>query len=270
MVFLVLLFGAAASARAQDEPVLPRQMLLLPLPVSPGPEEERLPVRLGSHTMRLPDDRFAQIWRLSWWSAIGDAHRFRVAWDYVGLEGHEQFRWGGGAARLQWSSQFGAAFGRDLALDLEGNLPHGDEALHPLSARAPVIQVRLRADLLRSARWEAWLGWWGRRVSPPSAEVRQDPLSWFPSGSGADLVLRHVGARADAEIAVQRPLGGIPRSTWLHARADLPLTADFALSVGAMLAMASAENRPLDHGWTVGVAWRPAPGEDEDDSGSRF
>lgn len=255
----------ATSARAQT---LPRQLIFLPLPVPPGPDEPSMPVRLLAHAMRLPDDRDVQLWRLSWWVRVGDAHRAGVAFDYVGVESEQRFRWGGGAARIRWSSRLGRLMGMPVAIDLDGNLPHGDESLHPLSAKAPALQARARVQWMSWGAWRITTGWWGRRVSPPSASVRIDPNAWFPSGSGVDLLVRRVGPRGDAELVVQHPLGGLPEATWLHLRFDVPLGDDLAVSFGGMAATGPTDARPIDHGFTFGVTWRPAPRASEPESGA--
>lgn len=267
LVLLALLLTSTSSGAAGE--ARPRQLILLPLPIPPGPDEPAMPLRLVAHSLRLPDDRDAQLWRLSWWVRVGDAHRVRVAFDYVGVEGREEARWGGGAARLQWSSRLGKWWGRPVAFDVEGNLPHGDEGLHPFSAKAPLVQLRVRAQWIEWKQWQFTTGWWARRVSPPSASVRQDPLSVFPSGSGYDVVLKRVTAHGDAELVLQRPLGGLPEATWLHTRFDLPLASDLALTLGAMVALAPAEHRPLEHGWTLGLTWRPPPREEPEGERSR-
>lgn len=220
-----------------------------------------MPLRLLANAIRLPDDRDAQLWRLSWWLKVGDAHRVRLALDYIGLESAEQFRWGGGAARVQWSSRLGNWWGRPVAFDVEGNLPHGDEALHPLSAKAPLVQFRMRAQWMQWHQWQLTTGWWARQVSPPSDRAREQPLSYFPSGSGYDVILRRATARADAELVLQRTLGGLPAATWLHTRFDVPLSSDLAMTLGAMIALGPAVDRPIDHGFTLGLTWRPAPRE---------
>jgi hypothetical protein len=271
IAFALLLLAFALPARAIATE-LPRQLLFLPLPIPPGPDEPAMPLRLVGNVLRLPDGRDAQLWRLSWWVRAGDAHRVGVAFDYVGIEGEQLFRWGGGAARLQWSSRLGAIVGRPLEIDLEGNLPHGDESLHPLSAKAPAVQARIRMRAITVGSWQLTTAWWARRVSPPSERVRIAPNEVFPSGSGVDVLLRRVTGHGDAELVVQRPLAGLPEATWVHLRVDLPLAADLAVTAGAMAGIGPTAKRPIDHGFALGLTWRPAPREraPDEDGGGRF
>ena len=251
------LFGG--SARAAEQQDLPRQMFFFGMPLDPLDQEGPWPLRAGLRVLELPDGRDAQILRIGGWTRVGGSNAARWSLDYVGIENDEVFRYGGGRTTLGWTSRFGGVSRRSVALDLDGNLPTGDTGLYPLSARAPAIRLRVRASLIYRPRWQLWTGVWTQRVSPPSGEHRDRPLAAFVSGSGYELHLRWSTPRLDGKLSASFDRAGVPDSQWWEFETDLPLSRDLAVRVGAYLGVGARGNRRADHGWSIGLSWRPSP-----------
>ena len=250
----------ALPARAQ---LLPDQMIYRGLGSDPVDDPGGGPVRLELSRAELPDARTAQVYQLSWWAKIGSAHAAQVALDYVGLEGEESFRYGGGPVSVRWTTRFSLG-PVDVALDAATDVPLGDPSLFPLSARAPMGIFRPRVGLLDLGPARVWVGWWARRVSPPSESNRQDPLSGFASGSGYDALMRWRADRFDLEALLHLPTGG-PRHRVFHwsAHADWWFAEDLALRVGGGLDTGPRTDRSLDWEVLLGATWRPLREEPE-------
>lgn len=200
------LFAVPGSAPAQGD--LPDQMVYFGLDGDPISDPRSAPVRFVAAWMEFPDARQGQLYRLSWWKKIGNSHAAQVSLDYAGVESASSYRYGGGRPRVRWTSRIGAHEGFGLAIDLAGHVPLGDETLFPLSARAPMAIVRLRASLFHVGGVRLWGGWWGRQVSPPSASNRQDPLTSFASGSGFDALMEWRFGTVDVDWLLHLPTGG--------------------------------------------------------------
>lgn len=250
---LVLL--TAAPVAADD---LPTQLLFPPLPAAPLDATAPAPVELGLHVYHLPDARRAESYRLSSWFRFGPHHALRASVSYAGIESSELVQYGGGPADLQWTWNLQGFDRPGVALDVKGVAPVGDPALHPLSARAPSIHLRVRANLAASTRGRVWLGWATRRVSPP--EERNQPLASFPSGSGVEFgaeLRRGPGAIA---LTVRHDLAGLPQHTFGELALRWIPESRMALVAGATLDLGPDRNRLMDLGWRVGLQWfRPPP-----------
>lgn len=197
---LLALMVIPASTRAAPQ-TAPQQMLYFTMPLDPLDTEGPTPLRVTASWLELPDLRHGQILRLSWWTRVAPSHAARFALDYVGLERGEDFQYGGGRATFGWTSRLGGVQKRSLAIDLDGNLPTGDPELHPLSARAPMARLRVRASVIAQPRYQVWLGWSAQRVSPPSDKNREVPLDWFASVSAYEIAMRYATPIADAEFS---------------------------------------------------------------------
>jgi hypothetical protein len=254
-----------------DEPRLPRQVLYLPLGLDPDPATGMRPVGITFRELELPDARRAQWIRLGWWVRLTGSSAARVSVDYVGLESTDRFLYGGGRADVQWAQRLGGLLVAPSALDLAVTIPTGDASLHPLSAKAPALRARLRVSPLAvgGVRW--WLGGFVRMVSPPAEDVREDPLSAFPSGRGLEVAARGRWGAFVVTASARHPLDGLPESTSFFLEADWSWSEALALRVGGLVDVGPRRERSLDHGWTLGLVWRPAPrptGDDRDDPAS--
>jgi hypothetical protein len=260
LLLLLTLIVFVGSASGQDE--LPDQMIYGGLEGDPVADPRSAPVRLTATWMRLPDQRDAQTWRLSWWSKIGNAHAAQIAWDYVGLKSEDSFRYGGGRTLIRWTSRIFPLGRHSIGLDFAGNLPLGDETLFPLSARAPMGIFRGRVALARVGFARVWAGWWARRVSPPSDSNREDPISGFASGTGFDALMEWRLPWADIDWMLHLPTGG-PAHRVFHwtVDADWWIGRELALRTGFALDTGPREDRSYDWALRLGVTWRPASEE---------
>jgi len=266
VIVLTVCSLAPVHAVAQDDASgqLPDQMVYFGLEGDPISDSRPAPVRFVANWMELPDQRKAQIYRLSWWTKIGNAHAAQFSMDYVGIESAEVFRYGGGRSKVRWTSRIGNREGFGFALDLAAHLPLGDETLFPLAARAPMGIVRTRVSVLHRGAVRFWVGWWARRVSPPSDENREDPLSGFASGTGLDALMEWRLGRVDVDWLLHTATGG-PMDRALHwsVIADWWFAADVALRVGAGLDTGALPDRSLDYMISLGATWRPGAGESD-------
>ena len=256
----LLLLAIAHPVQAQEE--LPDQMIYGGLEGDPVADPRSAPVRLVVNWMRLPDQRDAQVWRLSWWSRIGNARAAQIAWDYVGLKSEDSFRYGGGRTLVRWTSRIFPLERHSIALDFAGNIPLGDETLFPLSARAPMGIFRGRVSIARWGMSRFWVGWWARRVSPPSAANREDPLDNFASGSGWDALMEWRLNRVDVDWMLHLPTGG-PQHRVFHwtVDADWWVGEELALRTGFALDTGPRQERSYDWSVRLGATWRPASEE---------
>lgn len=261
--FLTLRASAQTLPPDQLPDQLPDQMVYWGLEGDPIGDPRSAPVRFVASWMGFPDSSEAQLYRLSWWTKIGNAHAVQVALDYVGVESERKFRYGGGRPRVRWTSRIGPQKGFGFALDLAGHLPLGDPSLFPLGARAPMGIVRLRASLLDVGPLRVWFGWWARRVSPPSASNRQDPLSVFDSGSGYDLLMEWNSDHVDLEGLLHLPVAGsLDRAFHWTLDADWWVSRDVALRTGVGIDTGAAQDRSYDLLFRVGATWRAPRTED--------
>jgi hypothetical protein len=256
---VVLASLSAVDARAQN---LPPQMLILPWELAPpglGTDAFASLLVLDGHSLELPDGRHAELYRLSVTHAIGDRHFARFTQDYAGLESRDRFLWGGGRTEIQWTTRLGPGRGRRVALEAAGALSTGEEKLHPLSAGAPTLRLHGRVQWLGDGPVELWTGVSERMVSPPSESERQAPRSAFPSGRSYDAILRWSGSRVHAEALLRYDTGGLPRSWWSSLSTSVRVSSQLSLRLAADGGWGPHGARMLDHGWSFGVAWRPAP-----------
>jgi hypothetical protein len=254
----ILSLGVPALCRAQEP--LPDQMIYFGLSGDPISDPRSGPVRFTGRWMQFPDGRDAQLWEFSWWNKIGNSHAAYVALDYVGMESADTFQYGGGRSLVRWTSRMGSKMGRGLALDVAAHLPLGDEDLFPLAARAPMGIVRVRWSAWRAgfSRW--WVGWWARRVSPPSEENREDPLSGFASGTGFDGIMEWTLPRADIEWMLHLPTGGKLHEVFhWSVNADFWVSGDLALRAGYSIDTGPRNERSFDHSLLLGATWRSRP-----------
>ncbi len=266
--------GPALAQDDADAPPLPRQVLYLPFGLDPDPATGMRPVSIAFRALELPDARRAQWIRLGWWVRLTGSSAARVSVDYVGLESTDRFRYGGGRADVQWAQRLGGLLFAPSALDLAVTIPTGDASLHPLSAKAPALRARLRVSpfAVGGVRW--WFGGFVRMVSPPGEDVREDPLSAFPSGRGLEVAARGRWGAWTVTGSARHPLDGLPESTSFFLEADWSWSEDLALRLGGLFDVGPRSGRSLDHGWTLGLVWRPAPRttgderEDRDDPAS--
>ena len=248
------------AALAQD--TLPDQMIHGALESDPISDPRPAPVRFVATWMELPDLRNAQLYRLSWWTKVGRSHAAQISLDYVGLQSQESYRFGGGRSLIRWTSRIGSKDGYGLALDLGANLPLGDETLFPLSARAPMGTVRVRASVLRVGFARIWVGWWARRTSPPSESNREDPISGFASGTGFDGLMEWRMGPLDVDWILHLPTGGtINRVFHWTVNTDCWLSSDVALRLGFGLDTGPQSDRSYNYAIQVGATWRPGAGQ---------
>ena len=248
-------------ALAQD--ALPDQMIHAALEGDPISDTRAAPMRFVATWMELPDLRTAQVYRLSWWTKVGRNHAARISLSYVGLQSQESYRFGGGPASVRWTTRVGSREGFGRALDFGVNML-GDETLFPLSARAPMGIVRVRASVLRFGFARIWVGWWARRVSPPSEANRQDPLSGFASGTGLDGLMEWRMGRVDVDWILHLPTGGtINRVFHWTATADCWLSSDVALRLGFGLDTGPQGDRSYNYAVQIGATWRPGAGQSD-------
>ena len=259
---LILLPAVTATG---SEEQLPDQMIYGGLEGDPVADPRSAPLRFVANWMRLPDQRDAQIYQISWWTKIGEAHAAKLSLEYVGLQSEESFRYGGGRTEIRWTTRIFPLRDFSLALDLAGNLPLGDETLFPLSARAPMGIVRVRASVARFSFARVWVGWWARSVSPPSDANRQDPLSGFASGTGFDALMEWRLSRLDMEWMLHLPTGG-PMNRVFHwsVDADWYFGEDLALRLGLGVDTGPRTDRSYDWVVRAGATWRPSRDEKED------
>lgn len=255
---LLLMLTVVVAVPAVAQQPLPDQMIYGGLEGDPVADPRSAPVRLVADWMRLPDQRDAQIWRLSWWTKVGNAHAAQIAWDYVGLKSGETFRYGGGRTLIRWTTRIFPLQRHSVGLDFAGNLPLGDETLFPLSARAPMGVFRARVSLARIGFARLWAGWWAQRVSPPSDANRQDPLSGFASGTGFDALMEWRLSRVDVDWMLHLPTGG-PRHRVFHwnVDADWWVGRELALRTGFGLDTGPRQDRSSDWSVRLGATWRP-------------
>jgi hypothetical protein len=257
----LLLLCAVAGSAVASEP-LPDQMIYGGLEGDPVADPRSAPVRFVADWMRLPDQRDAQVYRLSWWTKIGNAHAAEVALDYAGLKSGDSFRYGGGGNRIRWTSRVFPLRRHSIGLDFAGSLPLGDETLFPLSARAPMVMFRGRVVVARFGFVRLWAGWWARRVSPPSDENRQDPLSGFASGTGFDALMEWRTDRVDVDWMLHLPTGGpVHRVFHWTVDADWWVGRELALRTGFGLDTGPRSDRSFDWSVRVGATWRAASEE---------
>ena len=260
----VLLGIAALPTAASAQGALPDQMIYGALEGDPISDPRPAPVRFVATWMELPDFRNAQQYRLSWWMKVGSSHAAQISLDYVGLQSQETFRFGGGRSLIRWTTRIGSKEGFGFALDLGANLPLGDETLFPLSARAPMGTVRVRASVLRVGFARLWAGWWARRVSPPSDANREDPLTGFASGTGFDGLMEWRMGRLDLDWTLHLPTGGtINRVFHWTVTADCWLSSDVARRMGFGLDTGPQSDRSYDYAFQVGATWRPGAGSND-------
>jgi len=260
-------FGPSVPA-ARAAAALPTQVFYLPMPLGPDPESDRVPVSVGMHEIEFPDARRGQIVRLDVWIPISRTQNTRLSMDYVGLEGQDRFRYGGGRLEAQFSQHFEGAWPTTMGLDVALTVPVGDPSLHPLSAKATALRFRLRGRVLGDDLFAVWLGGWGRLVSPPEVGVREAPRSGFPSAGGIDL---HLGLRAAGWGVTAHGrhslLGGAPEETTVRITLERDVTEHLAVRAGAGTSIAAQAARLADHLWSLELVWRPrvqhAPQADE-------
>jgi hypothetical protein len=256
----------SGAVQAQEKP-LPDQMIYGGLEGDPISDPRSAPVRLTGSWLRLPDQRDAQVYRISWWTKVANAHGAQIAMDYVGLQSQSKFRYGGGRMLIRWTSRVFPLNDFSIALDLAGNLPLGEETLFPLSARAPMGIVRPRVSLARIGFARFWVGWWARRSSPPSEANRQDPLSGFASGTGFDALMEWRISRIDVDWMLHLPTGGeIDRVFHWSVAADSWFGEEVALRTGFAFDTGPRTDRSYDWMASLGITWRPlADDQDERD-----
>ena len=271
----ILVLGAAVPVAAQDDAsprMLPRQVLYLPLGLDPDPASGERPVSIDYRDLELPDARRAQWIRLGWWVRLTGSSAARVSLDYVGLESADRFRYGGGRADVQWTQRLGGLLFVPTALDLAVTVPTGDASLHPLSAKAPAMRVRLRVSPIAVGGLRWWFGGYARRVSPPSEDVREDPLSAFPSGSGLEVAVKGRWGDFGLIASARHPVDGLPESTSFLLETEWSWSEELGVRIGGLLDVGPRDARSLDHAWSLGLVWRPAPrstGDDREDPGNR-
>ncbi len=252
-IALVAAPGPVDEVWAQSPP-RPRQLIQPPLLLDPYDLDPSNPVDLRLRVYHLVDTRRVENYTLTGWRRIGNRHAFAWQLAYAGVEEQDFIRYGGGAPRVQWTTHLAPAESGGLAIDLGVVPPVGDKTLYPVSAQAPSVEGRLRWSPIGRGGWRLWLGYWGRRVSPP--DERTVPLEYFPSGSGLDLSLRgHLGPHGFS-VFLQRALGGLSRAVWLDGEVQLALGGSLALVTGVSGSLGDDEERLFDVGWTVGLSWR--------------
>lgn len=252
---------APGPAAAEE---LPDQMIYRGLGPDPLGDPGQGPARMEMRWLELPDGRAAREIDISWWAKVGDHHAAQVGLGYVGIEDVGFFRYGGGRTSLRWTSRFGLSRRVGLALDAAGDVPLGDPTLFPLSARAPMGVFRARLGVFRHGPVRFWVGWWARRVSPPSDKNRQDPLSGFASGSGYDALMVWRLGRFDLDWMLDLPTGG-PQHQVFHwsVAGDWWFAEDLALRLGFALDTGPTEWRSYDWEARLGATWRRPAGESE-------
>lgn len=254
---LIALLGVLVGVTVARAEELPDQMIYGGLEPDPIGDPGSGPARFEAQWLELPDGRTAQDYRISVWTKIGTAHAAQVALNYVGLEGKDSFRYGGGRASVRWTTRLGLGRRLALALDAGGDVPLGDPTLFPLSARAPMGIVRTRVGLVRAGFVRLWAGWWARRASPPSDRNRQDPLGGFAAGSGYDAMMQWRLHPVDVDWMLHLPTGGdLDRVFHWTVRADWWVADDLALRIGAGLDTGPAQDRSFDLQVLLGATWR--------------
>lgn len=250
-------FGPFASP-AFAAGALPTQVFYLPMPLAPEPGSGRVPVSLEFHEIEFPDARRGQIVRFEAWIPLSATRSTRLAMDYVGLESEELFRYGGGKLEAQYSQHLEDAWPTTMGLDLALTVPVGDPSLHPLSAKATALRLRLRGRIFGNESMSLWLGGFGRLVSPPEVGVREAPRSGFPSAGGLDL---HFGLRTGGwgfTAHGRHPfVGGASEETTVRITVERDVTEHLAVRAGAGTSLAPITARLADHMWSLAVVWRP-------------
>ena len=228
-------------------------MLLEPPALAPGGVE----VGLALRSFQFPDDRSGQLWRLGAWIPAGARHEFLLSVDYALIESNSDLRSGGGPLGLQWTGRWWQRGWARIESDCAFRAPNGDGALHPLSAKAPSLQARLRLGAVRGDAFSFWVAYFGQRVSPPADSQFADEL--FPSGSGLDLVAQADRGAFGAVAEARRAQAGLASATWLSLSLSLALSDELSLRVGGMASPGPRDERLMESGWRLELRWHPAP-----------
>ena len=241
----------SAVARAAD------QLLFPPIGGDPLdlPSAERGGFVLTA--LRTPQGVHAESYDLSAWVTLGAHHAVAVGMPWMGVETPDRFLWGGGAPWVRWSSHLSAAGRGGAAFDALAIAPFGDAGLYPLTARAPSLLLRGRLAVAAGTTWRAWVGVWGRRVSPPDKHDR--PRAAYPSGGGLDAYVAGSIVGIHTEVIARLDRGGLPHALWLQPVVAIPIAADLALRVGGATSLGTDAERPIDSAWSIGLQWRPTP-----------
>jgi hypothetical protein len=252
-----VIFGAALGNPWAASFDLPRQLLFPIQPTPPLAATGGARTDLTLRVYHLPDSRRAESYEFASWFRFGEHHALRPLLSYAGIESSELAQFGTGPASLQWTWDL-RGFGRPgLALDLLGVAPAGDPDLHPLSARAPSLHLRVRYSVWASDRGATWVGWATRRVSPP--ESRNQPLASFPSASGFEAGWSTVPGPWMVAVSARTEFAGVPDHTWAEAMLSRRLERTLALVSGVTVDIGPRASRLADLGWMVGIQWIPAP-----------
>jgi hypothetical protein len=214
-------------------------------------------VAIDFQSLQFPDQRTGNLWQLATWIPIGQQHDLRLSVDYALIESDAELRSGGGALALQWTGLWLRRGWVRLATDGSFRAPNGDGALHPLSAKAPSLQARIRLGLVGDEERGVWLGWFGQRVSPPAESELAD--AYFPSGSGLDIAGSARWKRVTAQLQARHALAGLRSADWLQTELGFDLSDELSLQLGALVSPGPKRERLCESGWTLGFSWRPAP-----------
>lgn len=253
---LCLLLPSPALAEA---PV--HQALLPPTPLDPLDFPDLgAPADLEARFYTLPDGDRVEWYRLSGWARLSSRVALGGGVSYVGLEGSRTLEYGGGPAWLVLTTKLGPRGSWGLGIDIDSTLPIGDENLYPVSSDAASIGLRVRVSAGRWFGGRSWVGWYTRRISPPTGSER--PASDWPSGSGWMLAWHAHQERWSAAAQARYDFAGLPESFWFEADATWFVGRDLGLRAGGTVTAGSADSRPADWGWLVGVRWRPSSPEE--------
>lgn len=254
---LALLLGAPESAHAQVEV---HQPLILPVPLDPLDQPELgSPVDLEGRFYSMPDGSRVEWYRLQGWVRLASRVVLGGGVSYAGVEQSQEMEFGGGPAWVVLTTKLGPDGALGLAFDLDATLPIGDENLYPVSSDAASAGLRVRLSVGRFFGGRGWLGWYTRRVSPPSQDDVESPRpdSDWPSGSGLIAAWQARQRGWAAQLMARYDYAGLPESLWCEADVTWYLSGDFGLRGGASVSIGPRENVPMDWGWLVGVRWRP-------------
>lgn len=263
-VLLAFLAVTLASTGALAQ-VDVHQPLLPPVPLDPLDSPDLpAPVDLEGRFYNFSDGSRVEWYRLVGWYRLAPRVALGGGISYAGVEQESQMEFGGGPAWVVFTTKLGPDGFLGLAIDIDSTLPIGDENLYPVSSDAASIGLRVRLSTGHLLGGRGWIGWYTRRVSPPSQTGVEDPLpaSDWPSGSGAMVAwqARHRGWAA--EIQGRYDYAGIPQSFWWEAEVTWFLSDDLGLRGGGSVSVGPVANRPMDWGWLVGLRWRPGSTEE--------
>jgi hypothetical protein len=236
------------------------QPLLPPVPLDPlDTPEYSTPVDLEGSFYDLNGGSRVEWYRLVGWYRLAPRVALGGGVSYAGVEQESKMEFGGGPAWVVLTTKLGSDGLFGMAFDIDSTFPIGDENLYPVSSDAASIGLRVRISTGHLLGGRGWIGWYTRRVSPPSQTGVEDPLpdSDWPSGSGVMAAWQARQRRWAAEVQGRYDFAGIPPSFWWQAEATWFLSDDLGLRGGASVSVGPVGNRPMNWGWLVGLRWRP-------------